>query len=100
MKALCEVAGDPHDLLASGRESFVIKKRQICRFDIELCNHIIEPLQGAVIVAKHLGSNSVGLGDQSQKQMFCARIILFVVSGCVLCEADRLLCIFSIVFSH
>ena len=100
MKARSQISRDPHDLLTPGRESLVIEKSQVRRLDIELRDHVTQPFQSAVIVAQDLGSDSLGLSDQAQKQMFRACVVLFVVSGCALCQADRLLRIFRIVFSH
>ena len=100
MKARGKISRDPHDLLASGRKSLVIEKSQVRRLDIELRDHVAQPFQSAVIVAQYLGGDSLGLSDQAQKQMLRACIVLFVVSGCALCQADRLLRIFRVVFSH
>ena len=100
MKALSEVPGYPHDLLASGGEALVVKKSKIRRFDIELRDHVVKPLQGAVIVAQHFRGNAVRFRDQPQQKMFSSCIILFVVSGCALGKAYCLLCAFRIVISH
>ena len=44
----------------------------------------MESLQRAVVLAQHLGGDAVRLGDQAQKQMLCACIVLFAVFGALL----------------
>ena len=60
----------------------------------------MESLQRAVVLAQHLGGDAVRLGDQAQKQMLCACIVLFAVFGSALGKPDRLLRVWGIVFSH